>query len=70
MANTVAEANLAAKLLLRLSKLSLQGVCNNFYEPSGMLIIDEDIKIAISKKRLKTAMLALKAKLAFSPAFL
>ena len=70
MANKVAEANLAAKLLLRLCKLSLQGVRNNSCKPSGMLIIDKDIKLAISKQRLKTVLLAPNAKLAFSPASL
>ena len=49
MANTVAEAKRAAKLLPRLCKLSLQGVRNNFYELSGLLIIDEYVKLAISK---------------------
>ena len=70
MANTVAEANLAAKLLPRRCKLSLQGVYNNFCEPSRLLIVDEDVKLAISKQRLKTVMLASNAKLAFNPAFL
>ena len=33
-ANTVVEANLAAKLFLRLNKLNLQGIRNNSCEPS------------------------------------
>jgi len=70
MANTVAGANLIGKLLLRLCKLNLQGVRNNSYEPSGLLIIDEDVKLVISKQRLKTVMLALNVKLEFNPVFL
>ena len=70
MANTVAEANLTAKLLLGLSKLGLQGVCINSCKPSGLLIVDEDIEFAISKQKLKTMLLALNVKLVFSPAFL
>ena len=65
--NIVAEANLAAKLLSRLNKLSLQGVRNNSYEPSGLLINVEDVKLAISKMNLKTVMFAINVKLAFSP---
>ena len=70
MANIVAEANLTAKLLPRLCILSLQGVHNNSYEPSGLLIVDKNVKLAISKQRLKTVMLVPNTKLAFNPAFL
>ena len=66
--NIVAEANLAAKLLPRPSKLSLHGVRNNSCESSGMLIVDKDIKLAINKQRLKTVLLAPNTKLAFNPA--
>jgi len=69
MANTVAEANLAAELLSRLSKLNLQGVHNNFCEPNGMLIVNEDVKLAISKQRLKTVLLAPNAKLTSASRF-
>ena len=69
-ANTVAEANLAIKLLSSLSKLSLHGVRINSCEPSGLLIVDEDIEFIISKQKLKTVLLALNAKLAFSLALL
>ena len=68
-ANTEAEANLVAKLLPRLSKLSLHGVCNNSCEPNRMLIVDEDVKLPINKERLNTMLLALNAKLTFSPMF-
>ena len=44
------EANLAAKLLPRLSKLNLQGVRINSCEPNGLLIVDKDIKFTISKQ--------------------
>ena len=54
-ANTEAEANLATKLLPRLSKLSLQGVHINFCEPSGLLIVNEDVELAISIQKLKTS---------------
>jgi len=70
MANIVAEANLAAKLLPSPGKFILQGVCNNSCEPSGLLIADENVKLAISKQRLNTVMLTPNAKLAFNPAFL
>ena len=70
MDNTVAEANLATKFLPRLSKLSLQGVRSNSYEPSGMLIVGKVFKLAINKQRLKTVLLTSNTKLAFSPAFL
>jgi len=70
VANTVAKANIVAKLLLRLSKRSLQGIHINSYEPSRLLILGEDVKLTISKQKLKTVLLALNAKLAFSPAFL
>ena len=69
-ANTVAEANPPIKLLPKLSKLSLQGVRNNSCEPSGMLIVDKDVKLAISKQRLKSVLLTPSEKLAFSPTFL
>ena len=44
------KANLAAKLLARLSKLNLQGVCINSCEPNGLLIVDKDVKFTISKQ--------------------
>jgi len=66
----MADANLAAKLLPRLNKLSLQRDCNNTCEPNVLWIDDENVKLAISKKRLKTMILALNTKLTFSPAFL
>ena len=69
-ANTIAEAYLTAKLVLRLSKLSLQRVRINSREPSRMLIIDEDVKLAISKQRLETVPLALNGKLVFNPTFM
>jgi len=70
MANIVAKANIAAKLLPRICKLSLQGVHNNSCVLSELLIVDEDVKLAISKQKLKTVLLVLNAKLAFSPIFL
>ena len=69
MANIVAKVNIAAKLLPRLCKLGLQGVRNNSCVPSGLLIVGEDVKLVISKQKLKTVLLALNAKLAFIPAF-
>ena len=44
------KANLAAKLLPRLSKLNLQGVHINSCEPNGLLIVDKDVKFTISKQ--------------------
>ena len=44
------KANLAAKLLPRLSKLNLQGVRINSCEPNGLLIVDKDVKFTISKQ--------------------
>ena len=41
--NAVAEVNLAANILPRLSKLSLPGVRINSCEPNRLLLIDEDI---------------------------
>ena len=70
MANTVAEANLITKLLPRISKLILHRGHINSCEPSGLLIVDEDVKLAISKQRLKAVMLAPNAKFVFNPAFL
>ena len=70
VANTVAEANIITKLLPRLSKCSLQGVHINSCEPSRLLIIDEDVNLTISEQKLKTVLLALNVKLAFSPTFL
>ena len=46
------------------------GCRNNSCEPSGLLIVDEDVKLSISKQRLKTVTLASYAKLTFNPAFL
>ena len=43
------KANLAAKLLPKLSKLNLQGVRINSCEPNGLLIVDKDVKFTISK---------------------
>ena len=43
------KANLAAKLLPRLSKFNLQGVRINSCEPNGLLIVDKDAKFTISK---------------------
>ena len=54
MANTVAEADLVTKLLLSLCKLSLQEDHNNSCLPNGLLIVNEDVKLVISKQRLKT----------------
>ena len=47
--NTTTEINLVMKFLSWLSKLSLQGVRNNSYEPSGMLIDDEDVELVVNK---------------------
>ena len=44
------KANLAAKLLSRLSKFNLQGVRINSSEPNGLLIVDKDVKFTISKQ--------------------
>ena len=44
------KANLAAKLLPRLSKSNLQGVRINSCEPNGLLIVDKDTKFTISKQ--------------------
>jgi len=65
VANTVVEANITAKLLSRLCKLNLQGVRNNSCVPSGLLIVDEDVKLTISKQKLKAVLLALNVKLTF-----
>ena len=64
------EINLTVILLSRLSKLSLQGVRNNSYELRGLLIIDKDVKLVVSKQKLKTVLFALNMILAISPAFL
>ena len=48
--NTMMKANLAAKLLPRLSKLNLQGVRINSCEPNRLLIVDKDVKFTISKQ--------------------
>ena len=69
MANIVAEANLIAKLLLRLNKLSLQGVRINSCEPSGLLIVDKDVKLTISKQSSHPRVSAPNANLAFTPHF-
>jgi len=46
------------------------GLRINFCEPSALLIVDEDIELAISKQKLKIVLLALNAKLASSLMFL
>ena len=69
-ANTVTEANLAAKFLSRLSKVSLQEVRNSSCKSSGLLIDDEDVELAIRKRKLKTVLFVLNVMLAFSPASL
>ena len=46
------------RFTLILSKLSLQGVCNNSYESSGLLIVDEDVELAIRKQKLKSMLFA------------
>ena len=48
-------------------QLSLQGICNNSCVSSGLLIVGEDVKLAISKQKLKIMLLALNTKLAFIP---
>ena len=55
---------------LILSKLSLQGLRNNLYEPSGLLNVDEDVEFVVSKQKLKIVLFALNTTLAFSPVFL
>ena len=43
----------------------LQGIRNNSFETSALLIIDEDVVLADSKQKLKTALFTLNATLAF-----
>ena len=54
---------------LTLSKLSLQRVLYNSYEPNRSLIFDEDVELAVSKQKLKIVLSAQYATLAFSSAF-
>ena len=71
MTNTVVEANLAAKLLPRLSKLNLQGVRINSCEPNRLLIIDKDVKFTISKhSSLSPPCFGTKREARFLPQFL
>ena len=64
------KANLAAKLLSRLSKLNLQGVRINSCEPNGLLIVNKDVKFTISKQSSRPRVSAPNAKLAFTLVFL
>ena len=63
------KANLATKLLPRLSKLNLQGVLINSCEPRGLLIVDKDVKFTISKQSSRLRVPAPNANLAFTPHF-
>ena len=53
-----------------MSKLSSHGVRNNSCELSGLLNVDKDIELVISKQKLKTVLFALNAILVFNHAFL
>ena len=62
------KANLAAKLLSRLSKLNLQGVRINSCEPNGLLIVNKDVKFTISKQSsLSPSRFGTKRKVCFQP---
>jgi len=72
MANTAVETNLAAQLHLRLCGFSLQRVHNNPYEPIRMLIVDEEVKLIVSKQNqlMLKIVLALNVRFRLRPAFL
>ena len=63
------KANLAAKLLPRLNKLNLQGVRINPCEPSGLLIVDKDVKFTFSKQSSRPRVSVPNANLSFTPHF-
>ena len=58
------------RFTLTLSKLSLLGVRNNSCEPSGLLLVNEDIERANSKQKLTIVLSAPNMTLAFNTAFL
>ena len=50
-ANTAMETTVAAELLSRLGKLSLQEIYNNPRKPIRILIVDEGVELAVSKQK-------------------
>jgi len=55
------------RFTLILSKLSLQGFRNNSSERSGLLNVDKDAELVVSKQRLKTVLFIQKATLRVQP---